>query len=192
MRCSTDIKADTLSGKDVRTAPSGVNCYIHPGVSRLLGGIRAPLCEMCGTEHSRLTPVSLEGTQLLLCENCSRFGVPVKTPATRRVSVARPRPSRPHRSLPVEEDLVVDLGERIRRSREAKGWKREELARRLNEKVSVIEKLEKGKMRPDDRLVAKVERVLEIRLREKVEEETVTPRSKDRPLTLGDLIRREP
>ncbi len=155
-----------------------------------------PLCEMCGTEQDRLRTVSVEGTRLGLCDRCSRFGEEIQPAKTRPATLPgapRTRP-RTRTDRPVREpeyDLAPDFPDRLRRAREAFGWKREELARRINEKLSVLEKLEKGRMRPPDALVAKLERVLKIRPRERVEEGEAPRHTEARPLTLGDLIRRE-
>ncbi len=127
----------------------------------------------------------------MLCDRCARFGVEVRTPRTRKAGQPpRPRPS----PRPVAEtafELAEDYPRRIRNARESLGWKREELATRINEKLSIIEKLEKGKMRPDDALLSKLERALRVRLRERVEEAPTQTRADRRPMTLGDLIRRE-
>lgn len=128
----------------------------------------------------------------MLCSRCAKFGVEATRPATRRV--VRPPSRTRHPASPMAEseyELAVDFDQRIRKAREAKGWKREELAKRTNEKLSIIEKLEKGKMRPDDDLLSKLERTLQVRLRERVEERETKKRSDMRPLTLGDLIRRQ-
>jgi putative transcription factor len=152
--------------------------------------MNSPVCEMCGAEQPRLKSVSVEGTLLMLCDRCARFGTEVRKPAVRKVS----RPTRARTAVYPEEseyDLALDYPERIRKARESRGWRREELARRINEKLSIIEKLEKGKIRPDDALVSRLEKALQIKLRERVEQGTPTRRTKTRPLTLGDLIRRE-
>lgn len=158
------------------------------------GGIGSPLCEMCGTERPRLKPVSVEGTRLMVCENCSRFGIalgPSKTPGPVRPA-SKPRRTAQRSASPREEyDLASDVQQRIRKARESKGWKREELAKKINEKLSIIEKLEKGSIRPDDRLVSKLEKVLNVRLRERIEEAQPTKKGKGRPLTLGDLMKRQ-
>ncbi len=151
-----------------------------------------PLCEMCGTEQERLRPVSVEGIRLRLCDRCSRFGEEIRPAKTQPVTLpGAPRTRTDRLSLETEYDLAPDFPNRLRRAREAFGWRREELARRINEKLSVLEKLEKGRMRPPDTLVAKLERVLKIRLRERVEEGEAPPHTETTPLTLGDLIRRE-
>jgi putative transcription factor len=59
----------------------------------------------------------------------------------------------------------------------------------INERKSVIEQLENGRIRPDDKLVTKIERALNIRLKEKVSEEPVTLKKGGFTLTLGDLIK---
>lgn len=126
----------------------------------------------------------------MLCERCAKFGVETRGPPTRKAGrPAPPRPSRP--PVASEFELAEDYPDRIRKAREGRGWKREELARSINEKLSVIEKLEKGKIRPDDALLSKLERTLRVRLRERVEEAPTGARSERRSMTLGDLIRRE-
>lgn len=129
----------------------------------------------------------------MLCDDCSRFGVAVKQTTAKRMVRPAARSQRPVRDSPVrvEYDLATDFPDRIRRGREAVGWKREDLARRINEKHSIIEKLEKGNIRPDDQLISKLERALGIRLRERIEEVQPAKREKSRPLTLGDLIKRQ-
>jgi putative transcription factor len=72
----------------------------------------------------------------------------------------------------------------------ARDWKQETLAAKINEKTSVINKLERGDMRPDDLLVKKLENELGITLKEKVpiiKSESKAAGSKE--LTLGDLIK---
>jgi len=62
-------------------------------------------------------------------------------------------------------ELAPDWGKRIRVAREALAWTPEEFGRRLNEKKSLILKLESGSFRPPDATIRKVERLLHIRLR---------------------------
>lgn len=151
-----------------------------------------PLCEMCGSEHPRLRAVSVEGTRLMLCDRCARFGEAIQpSPARRTPRPMTPRGRGPPRAEESDYDLARDYPERIRGAREARGWKREELARKINEKLSVVEKLEKGRMRPPDTLVSKLERTLGVKLRERVEAGEASRHTEMRPLTLGDLIRKE-
>ena len=87
-----------------------------------------------------------------------------------------------------EEELVADMAQRIRRAREARGWKQADLGAKINERVSVIAKVEAGAMRPDDVLARKLERALGVRLKEKVPTAAVRKETPKGALTLGDLV----
>ena len=88
-----------------------------------------------------------------------------------------------------DEELVEDFHVRIRRAREERGWKQTDLGAKINEKASVIAKLEAGQMSPGDALVRKLERELGIRLKEKVQPIAAKKQSVRGTLTLGDLIK---
>lgn len=142
------------------------------------------LCEMCGKEVPLTSRVRLEGSVLFLCPECARFGTPVDpipSPAaapedagTRfRPGIPVTRPTGPRRRLE-ERDLYQEIGEmelvpdwnkRIRLAREALAWTPEVLGKKLNEKKSIVLKIESGNFRPPDALVRKVEHLLKVRLR---------------------------
>ncbi|HEV2428232.1 MAG TPA: multiprotein-bridging factor 1 family protein, partial [Thermoplasmata archaeon] len=139
------------------------------------------ICEMCGQEAEATYRVEIEGSVLRVCEACRRFGRvldPLIAPSERppaptgRASSAPPRGGRPRNTeerdlfaeLP-EMELAQDWGHRIRIAREARNWSPEELGKRLNEKKSLVLKLESGNFRPPDPTIRKVERLLGIRLR---------------------------
>jgi putative transcription factor len=87
-------------------------------------------------------------------------------------------------------ELVGDFGQRVRQAREGLGLSHEDLGRKIREKVSVIRKIESGKMIPDLVLAEKLEHALKIKLRVPASEPNVQPvlSSKPRGTTLGDLI----
>ncbi|MCI4373630.1 MAG: multiprotein bridging factor aMBF1 [Thermoplasmata archaeon] len=139
------------------------------------------LCEMCGNEVETTSRVRVEGTVLALCSNCSKFGTILDPPPTaaspERASV---RPGTPATRVQAtgrrleERDLYTEIGElelapdwarRVRVAREAVAWTPDELAKKLNEKKSVVLKLESGGFHPPDQLVRKLEHLLRIRLR---------------------------
>jgi putative transcription factor len=69
------------------------------------------------------------------------------------------------------------------------GWSREDLAEKVYEKVSVIGRVESGKMVPDIKLARKLEKILNVSLLEKVEDENLEDKGpqKIRGATIGDI-----
>ncbi len=160
-------------------------------------------CEICGRPiRDGGKTVVVEGSKLRVCEECAKFGKEVTTPRTES-SQSRTRPSRPRRTprrtvrrerpagfdpFKEEWELVPDYPERVREARERLGMSREDLAKELGEKVSVVRRIETGRMEPDLRLARKLERVLDVKLLERVEAEDFGGGSSSGGLTLGDVI----
>jgi putative transcription factor len=69
------------------------------------------------------------------------------------------------------------------------GWSREDLAEKVYEKVSVIGRVESGKMVPDIKLARKLEKILNVSLLEKVEDENLEDKGSQRirGATIGDI-----
>jgi putative transcription factor len=149
------------------------------------------LCEMCGNEVESTSRIRIEHSVLQLCPACAKFGTPIDppppaTPAAAPAPVARRRPAgasapagRPRRLE--ERDLYAEIGEltladdwgqKVRRAREALAWTPEELGKKLNEKKSVVLKIESGGLHPPDALVRKLEHLLKVRLRAEPTAET--------------------
>ncbi len=132
--------------------------------------------------------------------DCARFGSEVAGPirvrrpgnpvvAQRLERRVRRMTEKDVYAAPATEELVEDFGERIRQAREAHGWKQTDLGAKINEKASVIAKLEARAMVPSDAMIPKLERALGIKLREKVEPVSVKKHTGPAPVTLGDLVR---
>ena len=89
------------------------------------------------------------------------------------------------------EDIFEDYNVIIRKARESKGWTREELGAKIYEKVSVINRIESGKMEPDIKLAKKFEKTLGINLIEKYDEMDLESfkSSAAGPNTLGSVVK---
>ena len=159
------------------------------------------ICELCGADVPRLKNVAIDVTILSVCGDCARFGDEVSTPALRQSTmppiIAQRLEARQRRMTPRdvytqagELDLVEDFPQRIRQAREARGWKQADLGAKINERASVIAKLESGGMSPGDALVKKIERELGIKLKERVQPVAVKKPVAGGALTLGDLIKK--
>lgn len=127
-------------------------------------------CEVCGRQASRLVRVEIEGSILSVCRECSNLGKPVmeNTVPSKRMPAVTSRFRSAIHGLDEHDlgmDLVEDYGKRIQQARMQRGWTREELARRVFEKESVIQRIESNSLTPSDELIEKLERVLSIKLR---------------------------
>jgi putative transcription factor len=67
------------------------------------------------------------------------------------------------------DELVDDYGSVIRRARDKRGMSQEELALEIREKVSLLKKIEREDLVPEDSARKKLERVLGITLTERIE-----------------------
>ncbi len=158
------------------------------------------ICELCGKETPHARSVAIEGSVLSVCGECVKFGSEVAGPirvrrpgapvVAQRLERRQQRMSeRDIYTAPASDELAEDFGERIRRAREARGWKQADLGAKVNERESVIAKLESQAIVPTDAMVPKLEKTLGIKLREKVEPVAVKKQTGRAPMTLGDLIR---
>lgn len=157
-------------------------------------------CEMCGEDRPIQAMIEVEGARMQVCALCVRFGRVVETPGAPKAVAAREGAARglqtrekrmTEKPVPLEgaDDLVADFGERVRVGRERKRLSLDDLARAVNEKKSLLAKVEAGSFFPDPHVTRKIEAALGIKLREKVEEvhtEKVRPRG---GMTIGDLIK---
>ncbi|MCK4757847.1 MAG: TIGR00270 family protein [Thermoplasmata archaeon] len=162
------------------------------------------VCEMCGKEV-RTKLMMVEGAPLNLCESCQRFsagevvvrtekGQVVSTPVAERLAKRERRmTSRDIYSQQGEKIIADNYGERVRNRRREMNLSQEELAKKINEKKSIIVKIENQDIRPSDKLIATLERMLGISLKEAVEEVDVQSGKEaySRSLTLGDFIKYE-
>lgn len=159
-------------------------------------------CEVCGREiYGKSYRVMIEGAKLTVCGKCAKLGTIIweetkpKTPMpsakapTRRLTLKTKKP--PQAAVESVLELVEDFDVKIRHARRKLGLSHKELGKKISEKVSVLKKIETGKMTPDNRLATKLEHTLKIKLlvqasEEKVPKANIKPVSRE--LTLGDLI----
>ncbi|MCK4477111.1 TIGR00270 family protein [Candidatus Bathyarchaeota archaeon] len=163
-------------------------------------------CEVCGRPiMGKPYKAIIEGARLIVCSDCATLGSiswEMKTPKPARSAVKLQRPlkrklkvSAKHQSpLELTLDLVNDFDARIRQAREAQLLSHEDLGRKINEKVSVLKKLESHKMTPDLRLAEKLQYALRIKLfvpatEKKISKKLLATTLPSKNITLGDLIK---
>lgn len=145
----------------------------------------------------------IEGANMLVCGECAKLGSVVwedrTEPRLKKVArrIAPPMlPPRKQPPLPVSDglELTDDLGTKIRMAREKAGLSHQELGKRISEKVSVLRKIESGKMVPDNLLTEKLEHALRLKLLVPVSEPkvpTIALASRPAAPTLGDILKAE-
>lgn len=149
-------------------------------------------CEMCGKDRE-LVDAIVEGAVVQVCLECSKHGnvIAINQPVVdKKIEKAQEIEARPE-----YVDVVVnDFSDRIKRARERKGMKQEDLAQALAEKESVIQSLETGGLKPTFKLAKKLSVFLSIDLIESVEATKKSEKNIDfdsRNVTIGDLLKKE-
>ncbi|MFQ5815116.1 MAG: multiprotein bridging factor aMBF1 [Candidatus Hydrothermarchaeaceae archaeon] len=151
-------------------------------------------CEICGRTVVKRFPVEIEGSVMRVCGSCARFGKRVKERKTIAHTSTRHPPSRTRRSTAgrdfVESELLDQYQSMIRAARERMGMTQEQLGKLISERESVINRIEGGKMKPDAKLIHKLERTLGVKITGKMEIEKIpAKRPVKRELTLGDVVK---
>ena len=150
-------------------------------------------CDVCGAEiggqpYRRI----IEGGKMTVCSRCASFGSVEWNPnLPRERPRGRPAPRRPRSEVEAVETLgmVDDYGAKIRKARQRMGMTVEDFARKINEKESVIKKLEKEELNPDRKLIQKLTGALKIELLEVGDAPAAAPvaRRSSTGRTLGEI-----
>ncbi|AKB48941.1 transcription factor [Methanosarcina sp. Kolksee] len=89
----------------------------------------------------------------------------------------------------MKDELLDNYDQIIRDAREAKGWSQEDLAENIKEKVSLIKKIERSEIVPEDSVRKKLEHALDIKLTERLEESGQEVSHLKKDMTLGDIVK---
>ena len=159
-------------------------------------------CELCGAMKVGTRSVMRGKTSIEACKQCmQRMGIALpeenQNSNQRPLQHTKPKQSAGYRGTGKKgKDIMVrrskelrsDFSSAIRQAREANGWDQRELAKRMAERVNIIQHTEGGK-RPTDSVIKKFERILNIHLmvERTTEEETIVRNTKNRQMTMEDL-----
>jgi len=169
-------------------------------------------CEMCGKEVSSPSRVKIEGAELDVCDECTDFGTELKTEDSSSSTSTKYSTSssgssgsssssssssggggRRRDMFDEMDEIAQDFDDQIRSARESSGLSQKELAQQLNEKASLIRKLEQGNSLPSDDVRKKIEKSLGIDLSAggSADDEDWSGGSSDGSYTLGDVVQRK-
>lgn len=144
-------------------------------------------CEICGTKiEGEAKCIAVDRSKLRVCKACVRYGTimvsaedaetkaKAKTKADTILSVsgeqARLTKSKKRlyeqmdQEIEEEMEIVENYGRLIKEAREKAGLKQAELAQMINEKHSLLRKIEHEEILPTDDVQRKIERILKISL----------------------------
>ena len=144
-------------------------------------------CELCG-KKSELFRAKIEGTIVDVCEKCSKFGEVIERVIKEEENKIVKKKIREE----IIEEIRKGYGAIIKNAREKLGLTQEELARKINEKESLIHKLESELVEPTLELAEKLEKFLKIKLIEIYSDENKYVKNNDEKLTIGDLLNAKP
>lgn len=157
-------------------------------------------CEVCGSEIIGKPARSLvEGATLIVCQQCASLGkelpgFPERRQRTPRLGAVPYHSRAPIETLPKsieESDLVEDYPEIVKEAREKMRLSQTDLAFKAKERLTVIQKIELGKIIPTMRLTKELEHILRVRLlapRGELEvSEVPVKQIGPREMTLGDI-----
>lgn len=153
-----------------------------------------PSCELCGRNmkgHGR--NVEIEGARMNVCPQCAaRFGRAAtgvdqrgssppsirpswvgqpEKPAPhvpRRVTSRRPKPRATTGTRIDDMILIEDYANTIREARQKKQLSQEELAQKVGERISTLQSIEAGRLKPTGKTIRGLERELDISLLEPI------------------------
>lgn len=160
-------------------------------------------CEVCGRRiFGNPQRVVIEGAKLTVCNECAKHGTStweepkpkILSPKLRAMPQVPKVQSRkpPEPTVDTGIELTENFATKIRQAREKLGLSHEDLGKKMSEKVSLLRKIETGKVKPDNVLATKLEHMLKIKLLVPASKEETpqakTPKPAAREITLGDLI----
>jgi putative transcription factor len=148
-------------------------------------------CELCGRKTDAASVVEVEGVEFRVCEKC----VVGKKVIYKHQMHDNARGRRPQQQTVPKEDqfiLVANYGEVIRKARERMDLPLKVVAEMLNEKHSLLLRIEEERAKPTQDLVKKLEKFLEVSLMEKQEQQgegRSSPSTKQ--ATLGEFVKED-
>jgi putative transcription factor len=169
------------------------------------------LCELCGKEAGATKPVFIEGTKLNVCQNCMRFGAEHKAQSSGGGSGGKANAPVPSAAI-IEErlqkrekrmqtkdvyantqsvELIDDYGRVIKEARTAAGMDLEQFAASIFEKKGILAKVEANDLVPDEKLMKKIEKALNIKLTEVVQSSAGTNKAPGTKMTLENFIKKK-
>lgn len=145
-------------------------------------------CEICGREiKGKGFRIIVEGSEMTVCHSCRQYGSE-KKPSIASQQGARRIIKKRKPKIEFQDELIENYHMIIRREREKRGWSQEQLAKKIQEKESLIKKIENAEILPEPEVIEKLEKLFNLKLREQIPEIKVEGKGKTLTPTLGDIV----
>ena len=149
-----------------------------------------PECDICGRETEKQYVIDVEGATMYACQSCAGSMAPIEVidnaPAQQPVNAKR------HAVIQEEEEVMEGYGSIIRAAREKLGLTNKDLAARINEKESLLVRIERNRLVPDPKVAKKLEKALMINLEIHIQDqEKQNTQGRNAPITLGEAAIRK-
>jgi putative transcription factor len=143
---------------------------------------------------------------MTVCSHCQKLGKPYvddspprppgssfrTLPGLSQLNIRKNAPRAPELPKGMEDvEILDDYAARVRKGRMKLGLSQEDLANRVKEKLSLIQKIETGKMTPSLRLCRELEHELRVKLltpRSEIDDVKVPKPKPAADVTLGDIV----
>lgn len=153
-------------------------------------------CPICGSIiWGKGVKVLIEGAKIVVCEVCAKHGKKISSPQinkTKKRSISSVQ--RYSKSPEFYDDLQIvnDYNQKIKKLRQSLNLNQDQFAQKLNEKPSLMRRIEAGKVKPTIKLAKKIEKVYNIKILTKVDElessiQTDKFLKKSTGVSLGDI-----
>jgi putative transcription factor len=156
-------------------------------------------CPICGGVIWKGQRVLIEGAKITVCQSCAKQGKILYDSSIKssQIKPVTPKTSKPTKLFREAErfektEIIKNYAQIIHKTRVSANLNQDQFAKKLNEKPSLIRRIEAGKVEPTLELAKKIEKVYQIKLiteSDKIEPSVQSSKymKKSTGSTLGDI-----
>ena len=154
-------------------------------------------CPICGSIiWGKGQNVLIEGARITVCPACAKYGQKIKEKTHYNANIKyRPKQTTPKKNYKrqeeiLEKEIVEDYAKRIKNARNKNNLTQEQFAQKINEKPSLLRRIEAGKAKPTIKIAKKLEKSYNIVLLKDIDEIEINTSQfmkKSTGTSLGDI-----
>ncbi|MDO8538028.1 MAG: helix-turn-helix domain-containing protein [archaeon] len=124
-------------------------------------------CEICGKNKAEFE-TQIDGAKMLVCTQCKQFGENSHTISQKPLHFQTKEKLIPQ-SFDEGLEISQEFGQKIRTARQKFNLTLKELAQKMYEKESTLQRIENNSLLPSEAQIKKLEKELKIKLKQKLE-----------------------